>query len=130
MAEPTTSSALVRNAGDPDQVKRAERHDKDRAKRFGETLKATLQHADGRALLWALIGRAKVNASVFSRDAVVMAYNSGRQDFGHELMAEIIGADASLYLRMEQEARDRDTRDEQAIDAAHVANADDTKEHT
>jgi hypothetical protein len=108
----------------PKQVKRAGRIEKDRAGRFRELLTAVLGLPAGRALLWELLGRAKVNASVFHRDQAVMAYSSGRQDFGHELLAEIIAADSTLYLQMEREARDRDKRDDATVDAAHIPSAD------
>lgn len=119
MAEP-----VVKNAADPAQVKRAGRIERDKAKEFGALMQATMASADARALLWALLGRAKIYQSVFHRDSNVMAYNAGRQDFGHEIMAEIIAADPALYLQMEREARDRDTRDERLNDAAHTRNAD------
>lgn len=115
---------LVSNAGDPKQVKEAARVEKSRAERFGLDLKGTLETMPGRALLWALIGRARVYGSVFHRDAGVMAYNAGRQDFGHELMAEIISTDPALYLTMEREARDRDTRDRAEEEALTTPRAD------
>lgn len=120
--------ALTRNAGDPTQVKRAGQLEKTREKRFVASLLGTMATADGRALLWALIGRARVYESVFHRDQAVMAHAAGRQDFGHELLAEIIAADPRLYLLMENEARQRDTRDDATVDAAHTPSAD--KEHT
>lgn len=112
--------AAVRNAADPQQVKDAGRRDKRHAAWFVDNLRAVMGAPFGRALMWELLGKARIYASVFHRDPGLMAYNSGRQDFGHQLLAEIIAADAALYLLMEREARERDQRDNAAVDAAQV----------
>lgn len=115
----------VVNAADPKQVKRAGRIEKEREASFLDGLREVMGTAAGRALVWQLIGRTKVYSSVFDRDAGVMAYLSGRQDVGHELLASAIECDATLYLDMEREARERDVRAQEATNAAHTPSADD-----
>jgi hypothetical protein len=101
----------------------ARRASRRRAPSSGDRSARDVGHADGRALLWALIAPREHLRSVFHRDGRD-GVQRGRQDFGHELMAEIIAADSALYLLMEREARERDTRDDAAVDAAQIPSAD------
>lgn len=99
------------NAADPKAVKEAARKDKERAARYRDNLQEVLGTPSGRLVMWELLSVAGVFESMFHRDAGVMAYNAGRQDFGHRIMADILAADETLYLVMEREARERATRD-------------------
>ena len=101
----------MRNAADPKAVKDAARKEKERATRLRDNLQEVLGTASGRLVLWELMGMAGVYESVFHRDAGVMAYHAGRQDFGHRILADVIATDATLYVLMEREARERDDRD-------------------
>jgi hypothetical protein len=114
--------ADVRNAADPEQVNRARRKDRDRVRVFSGNLRAVMQTDYGRAVMWELVERAGVYRSVWSPNSEIH-YKAGRQDYGHELLAEIIEADEGLYMTMEREARERARREARGTDAAHTAPA-------
>jgi hypothetical protein len=118
------SRSWQRNAADPRQVGRAEKQELDAAARRRGRLRAVLQTVDGRAVLWDLVVRAGVFASIYDQSARIH-YNAGRQDFGHELLAAVIDADEAAYLVMEQEARERQRREDRDADAAPRARGDD-----
>lgn len=114
--------ALVRNASDASQVKRAARLEADGEEQKRARLQAVLQTPHGRAAMWDLLESAGVFRSIYHASALIH-YNAGRQDFGHELMARLLEADEAGYLVMEQEARDRKRRANRNIDAATTAAA-------
>ena len=109
--------AEVRNAADPQQVKRAGRRERDKRRRTTDALKATLATPAGRITLWTLLERAGIFGSIYRQSSEIY-YLAGRQDFGHELLASILEADEDGYLLMEREAREWARRDNAAIDAA------------
>lgn len=113
---------LVRNASDPEQVRRAAKKERDRAEYFRAALVATLKTAEGRAVIWELLDLAGVYRSIWVPNAEIH-YRAGRQDFGHELMALVLAAGEDLYLLMETEARARKRKDNAETDAAHTAPA-------
>jgi hypothetical protein len=96
---------LVRNASDESQVRGA----KDKAKRVRDheldDLRTILQAPQGRRLLWRLMGRCKVLNSVWEPSAKIH-YNSGQQDIGHFIMAEIVEADEDAVFKMMKEAKE------------------------
>lgn len=119
MAEPR---AEVRNAADAEQVKRAERKTARRAALEAANIKAVMSTLEGRAFVWELLTRARVFESIWHPSAAIH-YNAGRQDFGHELQALILGVDEELYDQMAREARGRAKRDANETDAQHTASA-------
>lgn len=123
MADEKRPRALTKNAADVDSVKNAKRVEKDRAKRFGDVMRAVMATPAGRELLWMLLRGAGIYENVFHRDAGVMAFNAGRQNYGQQLLADILDNDPAGYLVMEREARDRDARERAAIDAAQTPGA-------
>lgn len=116
--------SLTRNAADPKAVKDAQRLSSRRRDRFRRDLAAALAYPEMRAVLWGLIGRAGVYESTFHRDPYVMASLAGQQTFGQSILADILDVDPAAYLRMEQEARDRDARDRADEDAAATPSAE------
>lgn len=121
--------ALTRNAADKEAVKLATRVEKDKVKRFGDVMRAVLKTAEGRELIWILLRGTGIYDSVFHRDPGVMAFNAGRQNWGQQLLADILDIDSDGYLVMEREARDRAIRDQAAIDAAQTPSAE-AQEHS
>jgi hypothetical protein len=115
MAEPTQ----VRNAADAGQVNRARSRDRDKAREFAANLRAVMALPYGRAVMWELISRAGVFRSVWSPNSEIH-YKAGRQDYGHELLAELVSVDEELYQLMEREARARVRRDARATEASHT----------
>ena len=115
--------AWVKNAADPEQVKRAGRKERDREAVFLRSLKDAMTSPAVRLVMWELLSRARVFGSIYHASALIH-YNAGRQDFGHELMAACLEADEELYLLMEREARARAKREAHEIDAAHTPRAE------
>lgn len=120
MAEPR---AEVKNAADPHQVRTAGRRIGRRELRFLTALRTVMGTPEGRLVFGdrghGLLARAGVYRSIWEASAKIH-YNAGRQDFGHELMAELLRADEGLYQLMETEARLLALRDDAETDAGHT----------
>lgn len=114
------SRDAVRNAADPEQVKRAGRQDRDARGLYLGALHEVMENVAGRRVMWELLTKAKVFESIMTASAAIY-YNSGRQDFGHELLADLIAAHEDGYLLMETEARARAKRQRLGNEAAHTA---------
>lgn len=65
-----------------------------------------LKSQAGRRMLWRFLSHCRVFESVFSIDQLVMAANSGKQDIGHFILAEIVKADEDAFLLMMKEAKE------------------------
>lgn len=109
--------SLVRNAADPKQVKRAERKAREAREKYLLALQTVLQTYEGRRVFWELLSTAGVFRSIWHPSAEIH-YNAGRQDFGHELMADCIEADEVSFAQMQQDARDRTRQENRETDAA------------
>lgn len=96
--------ALVRNAADPEQVKRAK--DVVKYSRDDELndWRAVLGTPEGRRVLWRVLEQCNTNKSIFAADHGTISYRAGWQDAGHYLMAEINEAEPRAFLRMIQDA--------------------------
>lgn len=93
---------LVKNAADREQVKKA--HSKAELQRLNELsdLKAVMSTEAGRRFMWRLLTECKTYSSIFAQNSSIY-YNSGKQDVGHFLIAEISEASPELYLKMQNE---------------------------
>lgn len=111
---------VVRDTSDARQVKYARRLERRREQLFRASLRAVMSTEAGRAVCWDFISRAGVFHSIWDNSARIH-YNAGRQDFGHEMMAEVLETDEALYLLMEQEARNRLKKEQREVDATHTA---------
>ena len=116
------------NAADRRQVDWARRTDRERQAETARAYKETLAHPAGRRVLWDILARAGIYRSVMDGDPPRVYWNAGRQDFGHELLAQLLELDESAYLLMESEARAQHAREARAAAAVHTAPAaeDDT----
>lgn len=112
-------SALVANAADAEQVKRAGRKTRDRRADELADLRAVLATPAGRRVLWRVLEHCRVFESVWSEGAQIHA-NAGRQDVGHFVMAEIEQADDEAIFRLMVEARQRRTRESVENEAAQT----------
>lgn len=74
-----------------------------RDKELGD-IRALLKLPEGRRFFWRLLGHTRVNASIWDGSARIH-YNSGRQDVGHFILAEICTAREEAYLQMMKENR-------------------------
>lgn len=119
--------ALVRNASDPQQVRRAARKERDATARRLEAIRNVLQTSEGRRVFWDLLDAAGVFRSIWHPSAEIH-YRAGRQDFGHEIMADIVAADETAFELLQREARARQRDEDRDTDAAHTAPARATTE--
>lgn len=103
----TTKRVAVKNAADPDQVKDAAARDKRVRDRELNDLRGVLSSREGRRLMWRIMEKCRSFESIFEASAKIY-YNSGRQDVGHYLMAEIAEADEEkLFLMMKENKQER-----------------------
>lgn len=120
-----TEPAAVRNAADRDQVKNAERRDRDRHAREMRDLAEVLRSDAGRRVLWRMLEHCKVFESIWHPSALIHA-QAGRQDVGHWLMAQIAAADEEAIFVMMKEARALAKRDRVELEAVQQTKKDTT----
>lgn len=94
--------AIVKNAGDPKQVKTGKQKEKLRRESEINDIKAVMETKFGRRFMWRILSHCKVFESIWHGSALIH-YQSGVQDVGHFVMAEIIAADKELFLLMQNE---------------------------
>jgi hypothetical protein len=86
-------------------IEEAKRKEEYQRRRELEDLKLLLEHKEFRSFIWRVLSRASVFSTVMSEGEGRIFYNSGRQDFGHWLMDEVVKAEPKAFLQMMQEAR-------------------------
>jgi hypothetical protein len=96
---------LVKNAADEAQVKEAEGKVRRGRDRELEDLRVILSTPHGRRFMWRLMGHCRVHGSIWEPSAKIH-YNSGQQDIGHFLQAEIVEAGEQFYFQMMKEAKE------------------------
>ena len=99
--------SLVKNAADEDQVKAAENRILNGRDQELNDIKSILQTQAGRRFLWRLLSHCKTFESIWEPSAKIH-YNSGIQDLGHFIMAEIVACDESALLLMMKEKQIKD----------------------
>lgn len=97
--------SAVRNAADRQQVTRADRAEKRIAERFQDSLRAVMSTTDGRLVVWSYLGKFGVYRGVYADNPQRMAYDAGRQQCGHDLLADVLAAGEDFYQVMEREMR-------------------------
>lgn len=90
---------IVKNAADVNQVAAAKVKEGRGRKRELEDIRSLLTMPEGRRFLWRCLGKMKVFESIWVSSAQIH-YNSGWQDAGHFIMAEIIAAEPQAFLTM------------------------------
>jgi len=65
--------------------------------------RAVMGTPEGRGFVWRLLGKAGIYHSSFSSDALAMAYNEGRRNFGLELMNRLTTYCPEQYAKMKPE---------------------------
>lgn len=88
------------NAANEGQVKELDRKEKLLSEVRMAALKNVLKTKPGQDVLWWFMEESEPYGSVFSKDPMIMARNSGRQDFGHFLKAQIMAADKEAFFTM------------------------------
>lgn len=69
-------------------------------------LKTVLSKPEGRRVFWRLLSHCNVYGSIFNQNNAIMSKNSGKQDVGHFIMAEIVEADENMYISMMKENKE------------------------
>ena len=95
---------LVKNCADPEQVKQAEKKVKNRRDTELEDIRFLLETRQGKRFFWRLLTHCKVFESIWEPSAKIH-HNSGRQDVGHFIMAEVVEAREDALLEMMREAK-------------------------
>jgi len=112
--------ALVKNAADPKQIRFAKQVEQRRAERYDQALAAVMDTPAGRIVMATLIRRAGVFKSIWHPSSEIH-YNAGRQDYGHELMADLLELSEPHYQLMEREEWEWNKQQDRSTDAAHTA---------
>lgn len=96
----------MKNAADESQVNEAEKIAKEMRRIELNDIRTVLASISGRRFVWRLMGKCRTFSSVWEpKDSAKIHYNSGQQDIGHFVMAEIVDADENLLLKMMKEAK-------------------------
>ena len=107
-------------------MRNAERTARRRVERFTNALAAVMATEAGRIVLGELVRRAGVYQSTFNTHGGVQSFNIGRQDYGHELMADLIRTSEDDWQRLEREQWLWSKAQEREVAAQHTARASDT----
>lgn len=99
-----SQKVAVRNAADPEQVRKAKQRETFTRDDELNDLRAVLSLPAGRRVLWRLLGQTKAFEDVYDDSATRMAYNAGRQGFGHFIISEIGEAEPGAWIQMQREA--------------------------
>jgi len=83
-------------------------------------LGAVLLTAEGRRVIWRLLEHFGAFRSVFDPQPALMAYQAGRQDDGHWLLAELAAVDPAAVYRLAEEAHARDDRELEVDDSLRM----------
>jgi hypothetical protein len=97
-------NALVKNASDEGQVRKAGKQEKLNEEDYSADLRAVLGTKQGRRVLWSILTKCRVFESIWHGSALIH-YNSGQQDVGHMLMSEIVEADQDMFFKMMVESK-------------------------
>lgn len=100
--------AFVKNADDAEQVADGERRELDAFAQEREDWRAMLEHMPFRRIVWRFLRHAKIHASVKGSDDSWTNFNAGVQDAGHYVMQHMLKADASAFVKMQQENPEED----------------------
>lgn len=95
--------ALVRNAADPRQTKKARGEERLLRELESEDLKAVLANPSGRRTIFRWLAACAVYEDAFTGNSRTF-YLCGRQSIGKQMIAEIIEADKEAWFAMQREA--------------------------
>lgn len=99
--------ALVGNAADIKQVKKAKQYEKQQTERERTDLQNVLDSVSGRRFVWKQLSDAGVfRLSYVPGDSHSTAFNEGRRNQGLALLLAVQSLDPTLYHRMAKEAHD------------------------
>ena len=95
-------SKKIGNSTDKKKLEEQGRKEKLIREKELDDIKEVLKTSAGRRFIWRLLSKCKAFNSVWHSSALIH-YNSGQQDIGHFIMAEITDADVELLFKMMKE---------------------------
>src|SRR3990172_4205057 len=104
----TEPKALVKNAGDREQVKNAGERAKLNQEQADADAVAVMDTPAGRRFVWGLLAAAGTDNSSFTENSLRMAFLEGNRNQGLQLRAHLKRACPQLYATMETEIRKRE----------------------
>jgi len=111
------------NAADPAQVESARLADDQGREQALHDVRAVMSTREGRRAVRRWLGSHGLYRSITAIESSALTYAlSGRRDAGLEMLEDVVTADRTLYLAMEDEAREDDAQ-QQAVAAARRARA-------
>lgn len=117
----------ARNAADPKQVRQAKRSAGDHEKAVEAAYRELMGTPAGRMAMWDQLERHGLYKTVFDPHGSWMAFNAGKHSMGLELQALLVRVAPKEYLRMEEEARLRQARNDEELEAFLTTRADERK---
>lgn len=104
--------ALVGNAADREQVKRAGEREQSRKQMEVNDVAFVLSSRQGRRFIWRELAECGVFRSSFHSSGSVVYFNEGRRDVGLKLLADVMEADPLAYQTMANEAKSDESKRE------------------
>jgi hypothetical protein len=101
-----------RNIADPDKVREAGAKSNVARKTELADIRAVMDSAEGRRLVWRLLDHCGVFKSIWEPSAKIHYY-AGIQDVGHFIMSEVIVADKNKFLQMQLESFTEGDKDDE-----------------
>lgn len=102
--------AMVGNAADPEQVKKAEKKELRGRDQELNDWTATFDTPQRRRTLRKILAYCGVHRTVLGPNDAQTNFNAGRQDVGHFIEAQVLEADANIYSLMVTEDRAEKTK--------------------
>lgn len=106
--------ALVGNAADPEQVKKAGEKQQSTRDRELNDLREVLHTVGGRRFLWRVIGICAPMRNPFHAESGVMAFNVGMGEVGRIVLDDAMEANIDLFLTMFREGK-RDDKERMTL---------------
>ena len=97
--------SLVKNVGDPEQVKAGAEKEKLGRERDLADFMHVMESAQGRRVVYRYLGICGLYRTSFTGNNTTF-FNEGRRDIGLQLMADVQDSSPELYLKMLHEAKE------------------------
>jgi len=97
-----TQDSMVKNAADPEQVKKAKEKEESKEDRRLNDIRAVLSHIRGRRFFWRYLGICGVYKTSVADEHIIF-YNEGMRNIGLQLLADVNEACPEAYLQMLRE---------------------------
>jgi len=93
------------NAAEKKKVEEQKRRANEERRKELNDIKTVVSSVSGRRLLWRVMEKCNTFSSIWEPSAKIH-YNSGQQDIGHFILAEITNADENLLFKMMKESKE------------------------